>query len=216
MQEYRKGQDSEIFKKNQASNTHPKHLSFSVYYTEEQQGSGTESLPVRTLDIVCKDHDEFMTWSTGLLWLIANKEKVRSEAGNFASESSVTQEALNIDVKKMQEKMHDHFDLCTWGDASWGQLGHTDKVDEIVDVDLPKVINRKRYQVYFDSPNINRKCATSSTKTSISNPWLWERATRPPFLKTAECTPGATVGAAAWARPLRVSSVPWTCRCLTM
>jgi hypothetical protein len=164
MLEYRKGHVSDIFRQNKASNTHPAHLSFSIYYSDDISGASSlnaslspgggiagdhassSNSPVRTLDIVCKDYDEFVTWSSGLLWLIANKETVRAEALTFTRPSDAaiqtTKLAAVVDVHQLRGRMQSHFDLCTWGSSAWGQLGHTDRVDDLADVDLPKVLPR--------------------------------------------------------------------------
>lgn len=133
------GQKSEIFKRNQSSNIHPQHLSFSVFYHLDKS-----MRDVKTLDIVCKDQNEFNTWVTGLVWLIANKEAVRSAASSYAAQDTRHSESMKlVNVAALRDQMHSHVDLYTWGVGSWGQLGHTEKLEEIGDIEQPKVQRNK-------------------------------------------------------------------------
>lgn len=126
------GQRSEIFKKNKASKSHPEHLSFSLYY---KIGSNE-----RSLDVVCKDQMECDIWVRGLLYLIKNKDTIVAEAGDLTQDLDHFDGAVKIvNVKNLHQQMHAHLDLCTWGSAQWGQLGHCDDSNEIKNEVSPKV-----------------------------------------------------------------------------
>jgi hypothetical protein len=127
------GQKSEIFIN--AAGKHPRHLSFSIYY-------GTPP-NFKTLDIVCKDQTEFNTWVTGLIWLIANKKQVIDAAATSGTAdhqvTGFSANMSNVNVEDLRNQMRTHLDLCTWGSSSWGQLGHADKVSDVVDIGESKV-----------------------------------------------------------------------------
>lgn len=129
-----RGQKSPIFLKNKRS-LHPDHLSFSVYY---RLPSSPEE---KSLDVVCKDQLEYDNWVTALTWLIQNKDEVTSAAQELEGpESSGRRGSLKIvDVENLRKEMNAHLDLCTWGNSSWGQLGHADKPEELKDISFPMV-----------------------------------------------------------------------------
>lgn len=130
----KKGQQSDIFRKNNASKSHPEHLSFSLYY----KIGNTE----KSLDIVCKDQMECDIWVRGLLYLIKNKEKVIEDAGDLTQDLDHFDGSIKIvNVKNLHEQMHAHLDLCTWGSSQWGQLGHADVSSDIKNEANPKVID---------------------------------------------------------------------------
>jgi hypothetical protein len=127
------GQKSAIFSKNK-KNLHPDHLSFSVYY---KLSSHQEE---KTLDVVCKDEPEYTLWVTGLSWLIENKDQVTAAANEIDGKDAGRRGSLKIvDVANLRKEMNAHLDLCTWGNSSWGQLGHAEKPEEIKDYALPTV-----------------------------------------------------------------------------
>jgi hypothetical protein len=130
MQRLEIGQKSDIFVRGQSATKHPEHLSFSVYYGN----------PVKTLDVVCKDQNEYNTWVNGLIYLIANKRKVieASSSSTLSGQQQYVGE-INVNLEDLRKQMHTHLDLCTWGDPSWGQLGHGDKIEDMNDSGEPKV-----------------------------------------------------------------------------
>jgi hypothetical protein len=69
MQRLCEGQSSEVFAKNRmiAAEVIPEHFSFSIYYSSKDNRSE------RTLDLVCKDKEEYTLWVQGIKWLIAHK-----------------------------------------------------------------------------------------------------------------------------------------------
>ena len=130
-----RGQDSAVFKRGKRN--HPEHLSFSVYYLTIM-GSPDE----KSLDVVCKDSNEYDTWVTGLEWLIENKETVAAAANESTGGSEIGDKRASVklvDVDTLRKQMNAHLDLCTWGNSQWGQLGHADKSAEVRDIDHPKV-----------------------------------------------------------------------------
>mmetsp|Transcript_3200 Transcript_3200/g.4964 ORF Transcript_3200/g.4964 Transcript_3200/m.4964 type:complete len:670 (-) Transcript_3200:109-2118(-) len=129
------GQESAVFQKNMKRN-HPEHLSFSLYYRLDPN-----SPEEKTLDVVCKDINEIETWVSGLQWLIENKETVSASASELDSDITSTQASMKmVDVSNLRKQMNAHLDLCTWGDSSWGQLGHADRPENLKDIDHPKKI----------------------------------------------------------------------------
>ena len=131
-----RGQDSAVFKRGKRN--HPEHLSFSVYYVFTP-GSCDE----KSLDVVCKDSNEFDTWVTGLEWLIENKESVSATAkeSSVGSDGSQRTAVKLVDVETLRKQMNAHLDLCTWGNSAWGQLGHAERPEDVVDMAHPKVFD---------------------------------------------------------------------------
>jgi hypothetical protein len=129
-----RGQDSTVFKRGKRN--HPEHLSFSVYYSTTP-GSADE----KSLDVVCKDSNEYDTWVTGLEWLIENNETIAAASQESISGTDLSKRSSVklVDVGTLRKQMNAHLDLCTWGNSAWGQLGHADKPEEIRDIDHPKV-----------------------------------------------------------------------------
>jgi hypothetical protein len=144
-----KGQQSDIFRKNNASKSHPEHLSFSLYY---KIGANEKSL-----DVVCKDQMECDIWVRGLLYLIKNSDKIMAEAGDLTQDLDHFDGHNNVkivNVKSLHQQMHAHLDLCTWGSSQWGQLGHSDRASEIKDEVNPKA-SVGVYNIHVHVPGMN-------------------------------------------------------------
>ena len=131
------GPSSEAFKRNL------KHLSsadndrsFSIYYYAKNK---TE---IRTLDLICKDEKDYSQWLEGIKYLIDNKEQLLDQ---FLQEKWLHDEHGKSNV------LYGSMDVYTMGSSSWGQLGHTENVEELVDVDVP---TRVRYFIDQNVTNI--------------------------------------------------------------
>ena len=120
------GQRSEAFKKN------AKHLtaddiprSFTLYYRAKKKNS-----EIRTLDVICKDEKLRSQWVEGIRYMIENKDNLLD---SFLFEKKAENDGDGND-------MFDSFDVYTMGSCSWGQLGHTEDVEELVDLDTPSKV----------------------------------------------------------------------------
>jgi len=114
------GQTSDVFKKNKAyTRDLPNHLSFTIYYLTKE---GVE----KSLDLVCKDHEEYFTFVHGLKWLITHKNnsedhEIKTTSFNsisFPSTKQVDRKLANVSLTELRDKMNKHADLFTWGSGT--------------------------------------------------------------------------------------------------
>ena len=116
------GQSSDAFKKNSKfMNADDIPYSFSLYYNVKDKSE------VRTLDIICKDEKLYSQWVEGLKYLIENKERLLD---SFLQEKGK-------DEEHERHVLYGSLDVYTMGSCSWGQLGHTEDIDELADLDIP-------------------------------------------------------------------------------
>lgn len=160
------GQLSEIFQRNKTKE-HPKHLSFSLYY--QLQDTRKEV----TLDVVCRDEDDYTTWTTGLRWLIAHKHDLQRTISNIdealarqiiGDDEPVGRDVeitkVNVNTMEMAAKMQEHTDLYTWGSDLWGQLGVAEGVETLREELQPKLV---RELVHKDADIVFVGCGESHT-----------------------------------------------------
>lgn len=160
------GQQSEIFQRNKTKE-HPKHLSFSLYYHLPDSNKEV------TLDVVCRDEDDYTTWTTGLRWLIAHKydlhrtftniddalaRQILSDDDPPARDLETTK--VNVNTTEMAAKMQEHTDLYTWGSDLWGQLGVADGVETLKEEMQPKLV---RELVHKDADIVFVGCGEAHT-----------------------------------------------------
>ena len=162
------GQKSEVFTNSKFADPQKDAVSFSIYYhapeTERQKkvadcDDDKEVLPLRSLDIVCKDEEEFNIWAEGLRWLIANKNSlvdvgfeskcyveslqmlyVGPSFSSPAQTISLLPSYLHVFIhhkyldeeEEVLDALGESIDLYTWGANSWGQLGLTAQIDDLV------------------------------------------------------------------------------------
>ena len=132
------GQVSDNFVKNSKNTTlGENHCSFSVYY----RSKGKET--VRTLDVVCKDAKIYAQWVQGIKWLIIHKDELLD---HFLHEK-------HKDEEHDQNVLYSSSDVYTLGSNNWGQLGHTEDINEIVSTNIPTRIR------YFIEKNVTNICA---------------------------------------------------------
>lgn len=156
------GQSSEVFLRNK-STTDPaaEELSFTLYYaTSSQDGSAVNEKLMKTLDLVCKDKEEYTLWVQGLKWLIAHKLELMEPP-----EVPVTTAQPSFDPKKtlksssmdsfMKGDISHSIDVFTCGVGSWGELGLTSDVMAVTDVDQPRRVR------YFVDANVSDFSALS-------------------------------------------------------
>mmetsp|Transcript_15847 Transcript_15847/g.40533 ORF Transcript_15847/g.40533 Transcript_15847/m.40533 type:complete len:695 (+) Transcript_15847:1646-3730(+) len=128
------GQSTASFKTQKLS-SHA-HVSFSLLYNK------------RSLDLVCKDKNEFDIWVTGLRCLLNSSGSTGSLDRNRLSELRVSQQSaknssggthVSVTVKgksaKVRTTVEDN-DVYTWGEGAGGRLGHGDEAAQVV----PKVV----------------------------------------------------------------------------
>jgi hypothetical protein len=121
------GQNTLLFSKYKNKDTES--ISFSLLYDN------------RTLDIVCKDKEEFITWCTGITYLLENPvtDKPHFPLGKEEkNDYSVFHHDIKLENKKFTETYARIGDLYTWGESSRGALGHGDEFKS--DIDIPKVV----------------------------------------------------------------------------
>lgn len=124
--EVRLGQKTKVF----ASNRMPEHesLSFSLISAD------------RTLDVICKDRDDYICWTTALRSLVG-KHIDRSTmvtsmlGGGQAAGARQAKDSIVVEVsgnKAVVQRREDASDLYTWGEGGAGRLGHGDEENRLV------------------------------------------------------------------------------------
>ena len=124
------GQNTAIFQK--YKNPDLEGLSFSLLYRD------------RTLDIVCKDKQEYHTWVQGITYLLSHMDQIIKKGSTLpttasSSESKFAPPSLVHDMENEKAKFKEQFerigDAYTWGQGSCGGLGNgtqDDKKDPMV------------------------------------------------------------------------------------
>ncbi|EFC43629.1 RhoGEF domain-containing protein [Naegleria gruberi] len=117
------GQNTAIFQK--YKNPDLEGLSFSLLYRD------------RTLDIVCKDKQEYHTWVQGITYLLSHldsilkKKTVVPVVGNEPKFAPIT---IVHDMENEKQKFKEQFerigDAYTWGQGASGSLGHGNQEDK--------------------------------------------------------------------------------------
>eukprot|EP00753_Platysulcus_tardus_P017861 PLAT6603.1.p1 GENE.PLAT6603.1~~PLAT6603.1.p1 ORF type:complete len:603 (+),score=216.03 PLAT6603.1:24-1811(+) len=98
-----------------------KELSFSLAVRD---GDGKVQ---QSLDLVCKDKTEFNLWVAGLRYLTTHGAPTGPRRGgsSFAeSKEDRSSSRASSSAGPSMKKMEDSNDVYSWGDGSWGQLGH--------------------------------------------------------------------------------------------
>lgn len=119
-----KGQKTQIFER--YKNPDLDELSFSLLYEN------------RTLDIVCKDKKEFITWVTGITYLLSksnqsNELQVQSLEKKNSSNFNLLQTYAE-ESKKFKESFSQIGDAFTWGQGTRGALGNGKQEDNLIPV----------------------------------------------------------------------------------
>ena len=151
MDRLEEGQSSDVFLKNKSSSGDSGStvdLSFSIYY----YASGSAEKTMKTLDVVCKDKEEYTIWVQGLKWLIAHKgeslelspEMTPSRTSDTTT-SRAAEQTLETSVRG-NTSISDAIDVYTCGIGLWGELGLCGDVTEIVNAD-----EAKRVQYFVDT-----------------------------------------------------------------
>eukprot|EP01094_Clydonella_sp_ATCC50884_P028437 TRINITY_DN8529_c0_g1_i1.p1 TRINITY_DN8529_c0_g1~~TRINITY_DN8529_c0_g1_i1.p1 ORF type:complete len:632 (+),score=133.57 TRINITY_DN8529_c0_g1_i1:274-1896(+) len=126
VKEIRLGQKTQVFQRNKVPEY--ENVSFSLIYAD------------RSLDIVCKDKEEFDVWVTGLRTLAFEPETVESLlADKDRLIASAESDQLSVKFRgntTIVEKREDNTDVYTWGQGLNGRLGHGDENDQL----SPKVV----------------------------------------------------------------------------
>ena len=137
--ELKRGQTTKVFESNPVTGYEGR--SFSVMYKEK------ESNVLRSLDIVCKDRNEYEMWSSGLEALINGFHDVDG-VHNMMDSVVVAESKINFDLHGNQILVKaDACDLYTWGGSVKGVLGHGQEEEELVPQAVNAVLGKDIHKV---------------------------------------------------------------------
>jgi len=105
------GQQSPLFLKRSKKHVYLKNMAFSLVSKED---------PQKSLDVVCKDKQEYEIWISALKYLIVAGPPPESSSSLPKLADLITP----VETKTMRDNIHVANDVFMVGDGAWGQLGN--------------------------------------------------------------------------------------------